>query len=224
MVAGSSRSSWVIAGFFLGATVLGPASLLAAAPDDSTTAAHTPGSDKYSQARSRKQEILKQVPRYAPDRVLVRFRPGTAASETSKAHRKAGGSKLREIPGIDVHVVNVPAGSVQQKIASYRKNPNVEYAEPDYYRVLIIPDEGNDPGPDAGGIVAGRDYFEEQWGLHNTGQQHTSSEVDPFTLEQKQVVGAPDADIDVPEGWDITAGDPAIKIAVLDTGIDCGSV
>jgi len=78
--------------------------------------------------------------------------------------------------------VKVPAGTVQQKIAGYQANPNVEYAEPDFYRVLIVPDEGNDPGPDAGGIIAGRECFAEQWGLHNTGQQHTSSEIDLLTL------------------------------------------
>jgi subtilisin family serine protease len=161
------------------------------------------------------------VPRYAPDRVLVRFRPGTAASETGKAHRQAGGRKLKEIPGIDVHVVSVPAGSVQQKIARYRANPNVDYAEPDFYRVLIIPDEGNDPGPSAGGIVTGREYFEEQWGLNNTGQPHTSFD---FLGNPIQVNGVADADIDAPVGWDITSGDPAVKIGILDTGIDCDSV
>jgi hypothetical protein len=96
-----------------------------------------------------------------PTAVLVRFRPGAAASETGKAHRQAGGSKLKEIPGTGVDVVNVPRDTVQQKIASYRANPNVDYAEPDFYRVLIIPDKGNEPGPSAGGVITGREYFEE---------------------------------------------------------------
>jgi hypothetical protein len=43
-----------------------------------------------------------------------------------------------------VHVVNVPAGGVQKALRAYRANPNVEFAEPDYYRVLVLPDEGND--------------------------------------------------------------------------------
>ncbi len=223
MVTGISRSGGLIAGFFLGALVLCQAGLQAAPSVDPAAAAPNPNSSnsnkstQSSQARSRKQEILKQIPRYAPDRVLVRFRPGTAASETGKAHRQAGGRKLREIPGIGVHIVKVPGGSVQQKVASYRKNPNVEFAEPDFYRVLIVPDEGNDPGLLNCGAVEGREYFEEQWGLDNTGQEHTVNGV-------IQVMGTPDADIDAPEGWDITTGDPAVKIAILDTGIDCGSI
>jgi thermitase len=155
-------------------------------------------------------------PPFAPDRVLVHFQPGTAASEIGKAHRQAGGHTLKVIPGIDVQVIEVPAGTVLDTLARYRANPNVAYAEPDYYRVLVIPDEENySPlygGPD-------RDYFAEQWGLNNTGQPLT----DPDTGNSINDATV-DADIDAPEGWDITTGDPAVKIAILDTGIDCSSV
>jgi thermitase len=157
-------------------------------------------------------------PPFAPDRVLVHFKPGTAASEIGKAHRQAGGHSLKVIPGIDVQVVEVPAGTVLNTLARYRANPNVVYAEPDYYRVLIIPDE-EDYTPLFGG--PDRDYFQEQWGLNNTGQPLT----EPDSLfSYGPLYGQPDADIDAPEGWDITTGDPAVKIAILDTGIDCSSV
>ncbi len=220
MVAGNSRSRWRIAVFFLAMLALGQTGLQAAPTVDPAAASSHPNSGNSSQVRSRRQEILAQVPRYAPDRVLVRFKPGTAASDIGKAHRQAGGSKLREIPAIGVHIVQVPAGSVEQKIARYRANPNVEYAEPDFYRVLIVPDEGNDPGPLNCGAVEDREYFEEQWGLNNTGQEHTDTSLGiPI-----QVTGTPDADIDAPEGWDVTTGDPAVKIAILDTGIDCASI
>jgi subtilisin family serine protease len=166
--------------------------------------------------------IRTQVPAFAPDRVLVRFRPGTAALDAGKAHRQAGGRVLREISAIGVQVIEVPRGKVNEKVAQYARNPNVLYAEPDYYRVLVIPDEGNDPGPSAGGLITGREYFEEQWGLNNTGQDHTSS--DPLLGTPIQVSGVADADIDAPEGWDITTGDPSVRIAILDTGIDCDSI
>ena len=203
------------------AVVAGSAELHAAPPDMHATAVQNPGSGTSHQAPSRSQQIRAQVPRYAPDRVLVRFHPGSTASEIGKLHRQAGGHAVKEIPAIGVHVVKVPAGSVEQAIAHYRANPNVDYAEPDFYRVLIIPDEENDPGPDAGGIIAGREYFEEQWGLNNHGQQHTT-----FDLlgNPVQATGTSDADIDAPEGWDITTGDPSVKIGILDTGIDCYSI
>jgi len=169
--------------------------------------------------QQKKSLIHSQVPDYASDRVLVKFHPGTAASAVGKAHRQSGGKQMKVIPGIEVHVMQVPNGSVEKKIAIYQANPNVEYAEPDYYRLLIVPDEGNDPVPPG---ETGREYFEEQWGHNNTGQLHTF--VSPLSGLATQETGTSDADIDAPEGWDISMGDPFVKIAILDTGVDCDSI
>ncbi|HYQ72085.1 MAG TPA: hypothetical protein VET88_09190, partial [Gammaproteobacteria bacterium] len=108
MVAGKNRYKHLIAICFTAVLFSGLAGLQAAPktdPADKAARPRDPG--KPDTAQLRRQEILRQVPRYAPDRVLVRFLPGTAASETGKAHRQAGGSKLREISGIGVHVVQV---------------------------------------------------------------------------------------------------------------------
>ena len=161
-------------------------------------------------------QALKAIPAYAPDRLLVRFKPGTAASNIAGLHSRSGGDVLRTIPRIDVQVVKVPPGLLKQKLESYRANPNVEFAEPDYHRVLVIPSEGTDIPPPLG---TGAEIFPEQWGLNNTGQ----SLVDPAT-GQSTLNGTPDADIDAPEAWDIHTGDAGIKIAILDTGVDCFAV
>ncbi len=154
-------------------------------------------------------------PPFAPDRLLVSFQPGTAAPEVAAAHRLAGGHTLKIIPGISVHVVQVPTGTVLAAIRLYQANPNVEYAEPDFNRILVVPDETSD-NPQSNDF--GIDYFSEQWGLHNTGQFLT----DPSTGEQT-LFGANDADIDAPEGWERSTGDPRVIVAMLDTGIDCAN-
>ena len=46
--------------------------------------------------------------------------------------------------------------------------------------------------------------FDEQWGLHNVGQDG----------------GAPDADVDAPEAWEITTGSSDTILAIIDTGAD----
>jgi subtilisin family serine protease len=165
--------------------------------------------------------IQQQAPLFAEEQILVRFKKGVGESAKENAHAQNRGRKSGEISGIGVDLVKVPPGLVAKAVAGYQKNPNVEFAEPDYYRVVFIPDEGNDPGPAAGGVVMGREYFVEQWGLNNTGQQHTV--MDLFG-GASQGMGTAGADINAPEAWDIAQGIPSVKIGILDTGIDCNSV
>jgi subtilisin family serine protease len=83
--------------------------------------------------------------------------------------------------------------SVEEAVALYETDPNVEYAEPNYIiHFMAMP---NDPN------------FEELWGLHNEGQ------------DVNGVTGTADADIDAPEAWDITTGSSDVIIAVTDSGV-----
>jgi hypothetical protein len=157
----------------------------------------------------------------------VKFKPGTAASTVAAAHQQAGGRAVKTISGIGVQVVAVQAGTVLAKVAAYKANPNVLYAEPDQYRLLVIPHE--EPGPTPAGQD---DYFGEQWYLNNTGQAHTSVEqtISGPVLTTSQ--GTNDADIDAPEAWEVSKGssttDPTAantpKVAVLDSGADCDTL
>jgi subtilisin family serine protease len=80
--------------------------------------------------------------------------------------------------------------SVENAIKIASSNPNVEYAEPDYY---VHPAETmpNDP------------RFAEQWGLNNDGS-----------------TGKAGADIGVVRVWDSTTGSDDVVVAVIDTGLD----
>ncbi|MBV1787213.1 S8 family serine peptidase [Marinobacterium sp. D7] len=165
------------------------------------------------------------IPRYAPDRVLVKFKPGTAAADITAEHMAANAQLLRTIPQIDVQVMQVPDGRVEASVDAYRRNPNVLYAEPDYYRLLVVPNE--EPGPVL--ITGAANYFEEQWYLHNVGQGHIQKTQDILgNVSLDTVYGTPGADINAPAGWEIetgVAGDLTSydkpKIAVLDSGADC---
>ena len=67
------------------------------------------------------------------------------------------------------------------------------YAQPNnYYRLSAVP---NDP------------RLAELWGLNNSGQAVQGR------------TGAPDADIDAPEAWNITKGSPRVAVAVTDSGV-----
>ena len=82
--------------------------------------------------------------------------------------------------------------------------PEVEFAEPGMITSIKFHYMPNDPD------------FGYSWGLHNTGQKVTVIE-DGST---RTYDGTPDIDMDAPEAWDITYGDPSIIVAVLDCGVD----
>jgi subtilisin family serine protease len=136
-------------------------------------------------------------PKYAPDRVLVRFRSRTSKSVTQSLHAAFGANLLRAYSVVNnLQLVSLPAGvSVKEAITAYRRNPDVIYAEPDYaVHATELPDDPR---------------FPELWGLHNTGQNG----------------GTVGADIHAPAAWgSITTGSSANVVAVIDSGIDYNHV
>jgi thermitase len=155
------------------------------------------------------------LPAYVADQVVVGFVPGTPRAAIADAHRQAGATAIRSIDQINAQVVRIASGNVTAAVAAYRNNPNVRYAEPNYLRPVVLPNEGTDPPPPTG---LGIDYFDEQYGLNNTGQ---SFYYDEWTGQPGAISGVTDADIDAPEAWDLSTGSPAVTVAVLDTGVDC---
>lgn len=134
---------------------------------------------------------------YREGELLVKFKKDVSTARSQGIHGKAGASLKRRFkrPGIE-HVKLRPGLSVNDALEFYRKNPDVEYAEPNYFIKKAIV---NDPD------------FDLQWGLHNDGTinigfgSHTSTE---------------DADIDAPEAWAIQTGLGNIVVAVIDTGVN----
>lgn len=72
----------------------------------------------------------------------------------------------------------------------------VQWAEPNFILEIRREFAPNDPS------------YNRQWQLNNYGQ----------------TFGTPDADVDAPEAWDTTQGDPAIMVAIIDDGINIDHV
>jgi hypothetical protein len=136
--------------------------------------------------------------RVDPDTISVRFRAPIGGLEQFLAltERQAGDEVLWQLAvtrtnRLGIHDLRVPAGSdVLAIVARLRASPLVELAEE------------NTLGAWLG--VPDDQLFPLQWALMNTGQSG----------------GTPGADIDAPGAWDVTAGDPSIVIAIVDSGLD----
>jgi len=142
------------------------------------------------------QEALANNPalEYAPDSVLVKFNQAASPAQKRNARALINAEKIRTyslVQGLE-HMQLGRGQSVEKVIEILQQLPFVEYSEPDY----VLHTDTNDT------------YFYLQWGLHNTGQKI------------RYTYGNFDADIDAPEAWAITTGDPVFVVAVIDTGVE----
>jgi subtilisin family serine protease len=130
-----------------------------------------------------------------PGEVIVRFKDGVSAAAGVTTLSRSGARPLRELPVRGMRLVRVaPGTTVAGTVADLESDPRVDWAQPNYLlHTAAIP---NDP------------RFGELWGLHNTGQAVSGTP------------GVADADIDAPEAWDITRGDPSVVVAVIDSGVN----
>ncbi len=68
-----------------------------------------------------------------PGELLVKFKPGTSRGTQLNAERAAKSGELGRIPSLDLVLLRTPPGrSVQEMVQVFRKNPAVEFAEPNF--------------------------------------------------------------------------------------------
>lgn len=136
--------------------------------------------------------------------LVIKFKDGTPQSMISQLVNKFSINTLRnynELPSFSfVSVTSSENLTLNEVIARYKADPNVEYVEPNFTYTIdktkknsLIP---NDP------------YFESLWGLSNIGQKIN---------DKPGVVGT---DINVLDAWDRSTGDDQMVIGIVDTGID----
>jgi thermitase len=144
---------------------------------------------------------LRRGPRYAADRVLVRFKPEVTDAYADGLLRSYGFSSIRLIPRIGVYSVRTsPGSSVTETLAMLRRNGDIEQARPDYRARLA--DTPNDT------------YFARyQYNLRNRGG---NLDIGPGL----QLQATSGADIKAVPAWDAALGDPDVVIAILDSGVD----
>jgi subtilisin family serine protease len=129
-------------------------------------------------------------PESRPGEVLVKFKAGTGKSQKDAIEKDIAGRTRRRFRNGGEHWILGAGVSTDEAIARLRRNPRIEYAEPNF----IVHAEGVPDDP----------IYPELWSLHNTGQDG----------------GTPGADIHAENAWQVTTGNRSVVVGVIDTGID----
>jgi subtilisin family serine protease len=123
--------------------------------------------------------------------LLVNFRPDASAEQREPALSALQATVIQRFDFIGVEHVRFGAPvSTARAIATLAASPAVEYAEPNYIVHAYVSPDDT--------------RFPGMYQFENTGQTG----------------GTPGADIDAVHAWDLFTGDPELKVAILDTGIN----
>ncbi|MGH2437068.1 MAG: S8 family peptidase [bacterium] len=109
--------------------------------------------------------------------------------------RAFGGRVQAELEGLGVHLLKVPSGAVESVVAALSRNPQVEFAEPNIYLHLFL--DPNDPYDNTDCYWTSANQCVTQWAW---------------------------AKVNAYAAWDVMAGNAAVRVAVVDTGIDVGDL
>jgi serine protease len=82
---------------------------------------------------------------YVPDQVIVRYAEGTGGGVAAQVAQEAGAEAVAGLPGGSDQLKIEDGDSVRETIAELRKDPNVEYAVPNW-RAHASAEAPNDPG------------------------------------------------------------------------------
>jgi subtilisin family serine protease len=131
--------------------------------------------------------------------IILKLKPQAALPKTAQIAAKTillrlYGATVRKEWMTGSELWSVHPEETERVINELKKNPQVEYAVPDYLDRIT----------GSSGKIPNDPLFNKQWHLLNTGQDG----------------GTPGADIRATEAWNITTGDSTIIVAVIDCGVD----
>ena len=142
-------------------------------------------------------------PKFVANKLIVGFKSEIGKEQVEKFyldHRSDYGLSDDQTISTDqfgrtIKLVKTAANVSDALIENLKRDPRVDYVEPDYI-VTIDTINTNDP-------LRG-----QLWGLDNTGQSIN------------KIRGTGDQDIDAPEAWAISTGSQSTVVGIIDTGID----
>ncbi len=136
------------------------------------------------------QPSFRNKPAMVPGEIIVKYKIPGQADVSALA--SAGLSRVKEFGNRQFVLGRIAAGrSVEAVLQACRAQAEVEYAEPNY-KLYIYAAPATPP------VFPNDERFNDLYGMHQSN----------------------DNDIDAPEAWGLTTGDPNLIVGIIDTGID----
>jgi subtilisin family serine protease len=136
-----------------------------------------------------------EEPLVVTNRFIVQFKPTVSPAQIRALNDSLLVTIVDEFPfSRNLFVLAVTEGATADALTManrYYDHPLTEYSSPDFVRSI-----------EPRSLIPNDPLFGMLWHLHNMGP------------------GTVDADIDGPEAWELTLGDPSVVIAILDGGFD----
>lgn len=155
----------------------------------------------------------KKVSQILTDKFIVRLRNSSDADKLNVLNienKCTVAGKIRDDKGFVIETNADAVMDVLELTELYMKSGLFEYAEPDFIYpegclLLSVPNDV---------------FFTSQWAVRNSGQTVTTGSAFVLQGDAAAVSGIPGADMNVSQAWDYTTGSSAIKVGIIDSGID----
>jgi thermitase len=146
--------------------------------------------------------------RFIKGEILVKYKETMSASSQLISIEREGGKRLARLTKKGWNRVKLPTeANLSATIEEYKRDPNVEYAQPNYiyHKLSTTPNDVS---------------YGQQWGLKNTAQTITSNVtgIDQPRVENNPGVAGKDMGLEY--AWDKITNCSSVIVAVVDSGIN----
>ncbi len=147
--------------------------------------------------------------KYVEGEILVKYKSNTTPTfQKQSIENKFGSRRLKKLNTHGLSHVQIPKNrKIDEVIADFRDDPDIEYAQPNYiYKISTVPNDT---------------YYSREWGLKNTAQTISNTGLggpdSPIATNNPGTVGS---DMSLETAWDTVTDCRSVVVAVVDSGVN----
>ena len=143
---------------------------------------------------------------YVPNEIIVKYKSKVSADNQKNSIEREGAQRIKRLNSKGFNHVRLEKNkSIKEAIEDFKRDPDVEFAQPNYiYKASTIPNDSR---------------YGQLWGLKNTAQTIVAAN-GPDSPTSQANPGTAGKDMDLENAWSTITDCSSVVVAVLDTGIN----